>query len=202
VVTSSGYGCAVSSVMLRTFLVSANMKHQCWQDNHLGVLVEVPDASEELAAPEASAPEFAASEDAGEDEVDADEAVVAEIGTDEGAIDDANLEELSEEEIGAENDSPEDAALEEAIAEDPCPEEVTPAEVILVLGYGNPWLAVCVWIDELFATVDELNDWLGDINVDIVTEVVIVTVDVVAGQPIEEVREMYCLRVRVLRARS
>jgi len=59
-----------------------------------------------------------------------------------------------------------------------------------------------VLIDKLFAAVDGLNDWLEDTNVDMVTEVVIVTVDVVPGQSIEEVREMCCLRVWVLRARS
>jgi hypothetical protein len=135
----------------------------------------VPASSEDLVVPEASAPEFAASEDGGGEEEDVKEA----------AAEDANPEETNED-----ADRAEDAES-----------EVVAAEVMFAVEDGNPWLDVCVVIDELYPIVVELYDWLEETYVETVTEVVTVTVLVVAEQAMEEVREMCCLRVWVLHSK-
>jgi hypothetical protein len=100
-------------------------------------------------------------------------------------------------EAAAEDANPEETSEDADRAED-AKSEVVAAEVMFAMEDGNPWLDVCVVLDALYPIVVELYDWLEETYVETVTEVVTVTVLVVAEQAIEEVREMYCLRVSVL----
>jgi hypothetical protein len=150
-----------------------------------GILVEDPAASDaDAALREATTPEFAAVLDK-EDGVEFAAAI-------------EELEELEELAAAVEVlDTAEELleAAEEVNADEL--EDVATVEIRLTLEDGNPWLAVCVLLDELYATVDELYDWLAETNDVLITEAVTVTklVDTVAEQAREEVREMCCLWV-------
>jgi hypothetical protein len=145
-----------------------------------GILAEDPATSDaDAALPEATTPEFAAVLDK-EDGVKELEELAAAVEVFSTAED---VFEAAEELLGA---------AEEMNAGEL--EDVATTEVKLALEDGNPWLAVCVLLDELYATVDELYDWLAETNDVLITEAVTVTklVDTVAGQAREEVREMCC----------